>query len=53
VIPLGRAGAVQHRRTTRAPYTPAGVIAESLGYDTAHDEWPKWIDDWASEVERQ
>jgi hypothetical protein len=30
----------------------AGVIADCLGYDTAHDEWPTWIDEWANEIAR-
>jgi hypothetical protein len=27
------------------------TLAELLGYQVAHQEWPRWIDDLASEVE--
>lgn len=26
------------------------VIADVLGYNPAHDEWPEWIDRWAEEI---
>ena len=28
------------------------ALAELLGYDVAHEEWPSWIDDLAAEIER-
>ena len=32
--------------------TPLGsTLAELFGYKVAHEEWPAWIDDLASEVE--
>jgi hypothetical protein len=29
----------------------APTIADAIGYDVAHEEWPTWIDQWASEIE--
>jgi hypothetical protein len=28
----------------------ASTLAELLGYQVAHEEWPEWIDDLAAEV---
>jgi hypothetical protein len=28
----------------------SGMIAEVLGYDIVHDEYPDWIDAWANEI---
>lgn len=28
----------------------APCLADLFDYDTAHDEWPKWIDQWADQV---
>jgi hypothetical protein len=28
------------------------MLADLLGYDVAHDEWPTWIDDLAATFER-
>jgi hypothetical protein len=33
--------------------TPLGsTLAELLGYEIAHEQWPGWIDELACEVER-
>ena len=31
-------------------WTLNGAIADLVGYDIAHEEWPTWIDRWADEI---
>ena len=46
-----------HLRVTDEPAAEIVVtrlnstLAQLLGYEVAHDEWPKWIDDLASQID--